>query len=246
MPSAGDDAMRPMFLIVALFLSITANLVQADMAGEVTHLSGTLSVVRSDGISKLLSVKSQISEGDTLATEEGTYARIRFIDGAEVVLRPSTRFKVNQYRYENAKPENDGILTSLLKGGLRSVTGMVAKRNKDKVSYQTPTATIGIRGTHFGALFCKGDCQDLLTPAGRTPRDGLHVDVAAGRVAVTNKAGTLEVGSGEFAYVQDENTLPRLVPEEDSFRVTMPSALAVNRGVGDGIGSICAGDCIIE
>ncbi len=205
-----------------------------------------MSVKRADGASKILAVKSQVDEGDTLTTEKDTYARIKFIDGAEVVLRPDSQFKVESYRYEEAKPAGDNIFVSLVKGGLRAVTGLVGKRNKEKIAYQTPTATIGIRGTHFGALFCKGDCSSLRTPNGQPPADGLHLDVAAGIISATNLAGTLDFSAGQFGYVRDANTPPQLVPPEQGFRVTMPSSIAVNRGFGDGIGETSCSDCIVE
>jgi len=233
-------------LLCAFLFAFLLGPAWAGQAGEITHLSGVLSVIQPDGSAKLLSVKSQVNEGDTLATEADTYARIKFIDGAELVLRPNSRFRVDNYRYDAAKPENDGVLTSLLKGGMRAVTGVVAKRNKEKVGYRTPTATIGIRGTHFGALYCQGDCQHLRNEHDRIPRDGLHVDVTRGRIALANAAGSVEFGAGEFAYVQDANTLPLEVPLEDGFRVTIPSAIAANQGTGNCIGTPCAVACVID
>lgn len=237
--------MRPILLFAALLFACLGSALAAP-AGEITHLSGILSVKRADGASKILAVKSQVDEGDTLTTEKDTYARIKFIDGAEVVLRPDSQFKVESYRYEEAKPAGDNIFVSLLKGGLRSVTGLVGKRNKEKIAYQTPTATIGIRGTHFGALICKGDCTNLQTPNGDPPADGLHLDVAAGIISATNPAGTLDFSAGQFGYVRDANTPPQLVPPEQGFRVTMPSSIAVNRGFGDGIGETSCSECIVE
>jgi hypothetical protein len=113
---------------------------------------GRLSAKRADGTSKLLSVKSEVMEGDTLGTESETYARVKFNDGGEVVMRPGTQLKIESYSYNAAKPESDSIVMSMFKGGLRAVTGLIGKRNREKVSFQTETATIGIRGTHFGAL----------------------------------------------------------------------------------------------
>ena len=65
--------------------------------GTVTHLSGTFSVQQKDGASKVLSVRSDVKEGDLLSTEGDTYARVKFVDGGEVVLRPNTQFKVEKF-----------------------------------------------------------------------------------------------------------------------------------------------------
>jgi hypothetical protein len=93
----------------AVLAALTVSLVwmpvaQAATAGQITHLSGTLSAKRADGTSKLLSVKSEVMEGDMLDTERETYARIKFVDGGEVVLRPGTQLKIENYTYTAAKP----------------------------------------------------------------------------------------------------------------------------------------------
>src|SRR5665811_968946 len=72
----------------------------AGPVGQVTHLSGTLTAKRADGSVKLISVKSEVQEGDTLSTEQDTYARVKFSDGGEVVLRPGSQLKVAAYSFD--------------------------------------------------------------------------------------------------------------------------------------------------
>ena len=204
--------------------------------GQVTHLSGTLTVRRADGATRFLSVKSGIVEGDTLVTAQSTYARLKFADGSEIVLRPDSQMKVDQFKYENTKPEADNMLVSLLKGGMRSVTGLLGKRSRDKVAFATPNATIGIRGTHFGALLCQSDCAAIPTPAGGPPPNGLHLDVLDGSVAVRNNAGQQILNAGQFGYVRDTSTPPAVVPAQQGIIVTMPVAISRNAGAGATVG----------
>lgn len=103
-----------LFLIAACGFGLVAH---AQQTGLVTHLSGTLSVKRPDGTTKLLAVKSEVREGDLLTTEEETYARIKFADGGEVVMRPGSQLKIESYAYNQAKPESDNVVLSMLKGG---------------------------------------------------------------------------------------------------------------------------------
>lgn len=216
---------------------------QAAAAGQVTHLSGTLSAKRADGTSKLLAIKSDVAEGDTLSTEAETYARVKFADGGEVVLRPGTQLKIESYAYNEAKPESDNIVMNMFKGGLRAVTGLIGKRNREKVKFATETATIGIRGTHFGALLCQNDCGGVPTTGGTPPPNGLHVDVTNGAIAVTNGAGTVQVNAGQFGFVPNANTPPTIVPPQQGIQVTMPSSIAQNKGGGKGIGKGDAAEC---
>jgi hypothetical protein len=217
----------------------------AASAGQITHLSGVISAKRADGTSKLLSVKSEILEGDTLSTERETYARVKFVDGGEIVMRPDSQLKIENYSYSPAKPESDNIFISMFKGGLRAVTGLLGKRNREKVSFKTETATIGIRGTHFGALLCQNDCGGVPTTGGAPPPNGLHVDVSSGGITLSNAAGTVQIDAGQFGFVADASTPPVPVPPQEGIQVTMPSSIAENKGDGKGVGKSGTAECKI-
>jgi hypothetical protein len=218
----------------------------AGPVGQVTHLSGTLSAKRADGSTKLISVKSEVQEGDTLSTEQETYARVKFSDGGEVVLRPGSQLKVAAYSFDQAKPESDNIVFNMLKGGLRAVTGLVGKRNRDAVNFATTTATIGIRGTHFGALLCQNDCGGVPTVTGTPPENGLHLDVTDGAIVVKNAAGEQVINAGQFGFVQSAGTPPLIVPPLQGIRVTMPSSISQNSSSGRGVGKAKEGECAVQ
>jgi hypothetical protein len=236
--------------VAALLLAVAGALPYAAHAagpvGQVTHLSGTLTAKRADGSTKLFSTKSEIQEGDTLSTEQETYARIKFADGAEVVLRPGSQLKVASYSFDQAKPESDSIVLNMLKGGFRAVTGLVGKRNREAMNYTTNTATIGIRGTHFGALICQNDCGGVPTATGKPPENGLHLDVADGAIVVRNAAGTQQINSGQFGYVQSANTPPAIVPPAQGIQVTMPTSISQNNASGRGVGKAKEGECSVQ
>lgn len=216
---------------------------QAATAGQITHLSGTLSAKKADGSSKLLAVKSDVAEGDTVSTEKETYARIKFADGGEVVLRPGTQIKIDSYAYDAAKPERDNVVLSMFKGGLRAVTGLIGKRNREKVSFATETATIGIRGTHFGALLCQSDCGGVPTTSGTPPANGLHVDVTTGSITMSNAAGTIQLNPGQFGFAASSNSAPVPVPPQQGVAVTMPSSISKDKSGGRGIGKGDDSEC---
>lgn len=229
-------------LLTGLSLLVSLSAWAAGAAGVVTHLSGTLSVKKSDGSTKLLSVKSEVQAGDILSTEQETYARIKFADGGEIVLRPGSQMKVESFAFDESKPANDSSVFNLLKGGLRAVTGLIGKRNRDNVSFTTPTATIGIRGTHFGALFCQNNCFGIPTTSGQPPANGLHVDVASGAISVSNGAGQIVVNTGQFGFVAP-NAPPVVVPPQQGIQVTMPTSISQNKGSGQGVVKGAGGDC---
>jgi len=153
----------------------------ADPVGTITDLSGQLLVRKVDGTLKILSQKSTVDSGDTLVSEKDTYARIKFIDNSEITLRPNTQFKIENFSYDEAKPQGDSAFFSLIKGGLRSITGLLGKRNRDKFGLNTPTATIGIRGTTFVAQYIPPPDSDVATYQAAAVA-AADIDVGAGNV----------------------------------------------------------------
>jgi hypothetical protein len=214
-------------------------------AGTLTHVSGTVTARKDDGSSRLVGVRSQVHPGETISTAADTFARMKFTDGTEVVLRPESRMKIEAFSYDERAPQSDSAVFNLLKGGLRSISGLIAKRNNQNVRYVSPTATVGIRGTHLGMQHCDGDCSNLPTPSGNALPDGTHVDVLSGAVVVVNSAGTIRLESGQFGFVPLGGGIAQIVPPNQGFRVTMPpniSAPAPADG-GRGVGSSGADQC---
>ena len=222
----------------------------SQVVGVVTHLSGVLTAKRADGSTAVLAIQSKIQQGDTLITESNTYTRVKFLDNGEIVLRPGSQIVVKSYLYDAEKPAQDNVAISLVKGGLRAVTGLVGKRNHDAVSFDTPTATIGIRGTNFGALFCQNDCGGVPTSNGSTPPNGLHVDVSQGAVVVANPAGQQVLQTGQFGFVGNLNTPPMVVPSTEGVPVKMPLSISKNAPKTSSLVSTTSGaggvDCIVQ
>lgn len=205
---------------LVLMLSFEA---QAEPAGRVAYLSGTLTATREGAAPRLLTERSTVEEGDVLSSAPDSYARLRFVDGSEIALRPNTTLQVKQVRYNEADAASDNFAVGLVKGGMRAVTGLIGKRSKQKVSYGTAVATIGIRGTHFGLMLCQSeDCKGLQTLGGKPLRDGLYADEADGTTEISNPAGSLLLEAGHFAHVADRNSAPELLSEADGFRVKLP------------------------
>lgn len=244
-PRSAPDRWRTLAgLSAVIALSFSAS-VFAEAVGTITHSSGTVSVKRADGSSKLLGLRSEVHEGDQISTQSDTYTRVKFRDGGELTLRPNSQVQVANYAFTESAPEKDNIVINLFKGGLRALSGLIGKRNRDNVAYKTPTATIGIRGTNFGLLFCQNDCAEVPTVSGQPPQNGLHLDVANGEIVASNPGGTLNFTVGQFGFVGGPNTPPVLVPPTDGIRVTIPAGFKTG-GSGRGVGKDSGDQCAIQ
>ncbi|MFL6673965.1 MAG: FecR domain-containing protein [Massilia sp.] len=217
-------------LLFAALLLVGSLAWAAQVAGTVVHLSGPLLAQKSDGTVKVLALKSEVESGDTLVSEKNTYAQIKFIDNSEITLKPGTTFRIENFAFEAGKPDADSAAFSLVKGGLRSITGLLGKRNKEKFALKTPTATIGIRGTTFIAQYVApldaaiplAQGKSPAAPSGPQLPPGLHVQVTDGMIVVTNNGGSLGFQAGQFGYVPGPAQPPVIVPPNPGLQFVPP------------------------
>lgn len=133
------------------------------VAAPIAHVqeaTGIVSVSKQGGRRILAAPGSALEEGDTVFTEKASEARLRFTDGGLIALRPNSALSIEAYRFSEPEPQNDSLVMSLLKGGLRNITGLIGKRGKqDAYRLNAVVGTIGIRGTDFIVRLCEADCE---------------------------------------------------------------------------------------
>lgn len=186
-------------LSLALLVLITplSGLAEAPaVAGHVIIAKGTVNARSAEGEARPLRRRSPFYAGEVLVTGQGSMAQVRFEDGALLSLKPETEFRVDRYRFEAEGGEGDESISTLLKGGFRTITGAIGKQDPDSYKVTTPVATIGVRGTHY---------EVALT-------DQLVVAVWEGGVEVRNDQGKIDLGVGgnyNFAAIKSANQPPR-------------------------------------
>ncbi len=162
-------------------------------AAQVDFSVGNVTATGPGGQSRALGKGAQIEQGDTVNTNGGR-AQLRFTDGAYVSLQPESQFRIDQYRYDGKQDGNEKGLFSLLKGGLRTITGLVGRSNKQNYQVTTSVATIGIRGTEYTIQY----------------GNSITGTVGDGQIEVCNSGGCLRVTNGESYYVQGQEVKPIL------------------------------------
>ncbi|HMA87311.1 MAG TPA: FecR family protein, partial [Burkholderiales bacterium] len=133
-----------------------------------------------------------IESGAMVVTGFNGRAVLRFDDSQVVALGANTTFRIDEYRYDAAKPSEGRVLLDLVKGTLRAITGLIARANHQAFALRVPQATIGIRGT------------DFLVGTGNQ----LFVSVNSGEIAVTNDGGTTLFGPGQLGGATSTTSLP--------------------------------------
>lgn len=233
-----SSLLQAAFLLFAL-VSAAAS---AAGAGTVTHLSGTLSVQRADGSVRILSQKSEVQPGDILTTQRDSYAQINFVDGSSLTMRPNTQLKVEEFRFVQDRPQDDSSFLRLIKGGLRTVTGLIGKRgNQDAYKIGTNTATIGIRGSSGDTLDCVNGCEGV-TSTSEKLEAGVYHTTYTGSYIMQNGAGDQVIGEGQFGFARDASSVPVILPGDPGLNLSqLPFALGVatTGTVGAGLSREC-------
>jgi hypothetical protein len=138
---------------------------------------------------------AELRLGMRVVTGPESRAVLRFADGQIVALKSESVFWIKDYRYANNKPAESRSATELLKGGMRFISGAIARENPEAVRIDTPVATIGIRGTEFTAVL-----------------GSLCMMVYEGAITVTAAGKTVIASAGQIVFIPDANTPPQFMP----------------------------------
>jgi len=125
-------------------------------AGMVVAFKGEVSASDASGASRPLRKEDVVRVGETVHTGPGGYVVIEFVDGAKATVRPDSQLKIDRYAYGTG---DDGAVVNLIKGGLRAITGGIAKERPESYTVKSNVATLGVRGTEFSVRICETDCS---------------------------------------------------------------------------------------
>lgn len=193
-------------------------------SGEFTFVVGEVSLTKANGQRVVPARGTPVDPGDRIATGTNGMAQLTMVDNARLSLRPGTQFQIEAYPQRRDSP--DGAVLNLVKGTLRTFTGLLASTNRDKYIMKTRVATVGIRGSGNILYACEGSECDESVGAGAQTQGAVAVNhTIEGSHAVTNQpadarpgvpaqqggAATLITGPGQTVLVAG-NQPPRYIP----------------------------------
>lgn len=194
-------------LAVALLLMLWLDLAAASAQpiGRVDLLRGEASAGRDGEARRPLKNGDPVHQGERLATARDSLLKIRFIDDTDAYLGSDSAMTLDQFRAAS-EPE-PSFAASIVKGVFRFATGLIGRARPAAVRIRIPTATIGIRGTHFAGEIDGGRAAVvLLDPAADGHANAIEVSNAFGAVVIE------EAGYGtEIADAASAPSPPRLM-----------------------------------
>jgi Cadherin-like/FecR protein len=219
------------------------SLTAAKVIGHVTKVAGSATAIR-NGVAIQLNVGDNVDKGDVVQAGASSSVGLTFIDGTVFGLSSNARMVLNEMVYDPNGSSNSSLI-SLVQGTITFVAGETAKHGDMRVD--TPTATMGIRGT---AVLVEIDFQVpgqgsappvnfqvLVEPSGLTGSYVLYSKTDPNLVLGTvNQAGlvTSVPGSG----IPSQSQAPPLTPAEiniiqEAFKQYFPNYVPPNpQGTG--------------
>jgi len=187
-------------LVFGLLSGLASLAALAQPAGRIDLIDGDVRVVDERARPRSLAVGETVHQGDTVTTGKDGEIHLKMSDGGILALRPEARMTIVRYR-NNGKASDSSIL-SLARGALRAITGWIGRRSPENVRIQTPTATIGIRGT---------DHETLVIPEGGEGQPGTYDKVNAGGTRLSSERGAVDLSPGQAGFAAP-NRSPEVLP----------------------------------
>ena len=118
-----------------------------EYAGVVKTSKGTATVERA-GKHIAAAPGIQLHQGDRIVTGNNGYIGITMRDDTLLTLGPGSSLGLDGYSFD-PKTHDGSFLSSLSKGMLSVVTGLIARRQPEQFAVKTRVSTMGVRGTEF-------------------------------------------------------------------------------------------------
>lgn len=178
-----------------LCLALAASAAMAQ-AGVVQSFRGDAQSRVASGALTPLAVGQAVNPGTQLVTGAGGEAVVRFTDGHLLALKDNSMVGIAAYIYDRQTPSASSFAMELLRGGLRSVTGLLGKANPQAFRLSAATSTVGIRGSDWMAAL---------------EGDSLYTGVSSGGITVSNSIASALVDAGQFSATAGANAAPQIV-----------------------------------
>jgi len=195
-----------LMLFAALVAATGPVCAQGTEAGRFLSVVGDVRVGLEGAPQRAAQRATEFYEGESIITGAGALAQLRMFDGALMSVRGDTEIKLERFSYAGEQDRNASFFLSVLKGGLRTVTGVIGRQNRERYRITTATVTLGVRGTDFEIVHVPPQAASGEVPAGTYDR------VFEGVTSMQNRAGVmLLVSRDQTAFAALQGTAPVLV-----------------------------------
>lgn len=184
-------------IFVALLLFSTVSWAEDEQVGQVYWVKGKVFVAQGGSSADEVAISKPLVSDTLVSTGENSAALLKFEDGQLVALQSNTSLLVREYNYDATQIKNSNVDMVFYQGGIRFVTGLIGEQKKLAFKLLTPSATI--RG---------GDTEFMVVRDSQST----YSKVLAGKISMTNSAGTADFKAIQTAIVLSPIVLASVFP----------------------------------
>ena len=193
-------------------------------AGKIQFTAGEVKIVNAQKAEREAKKGEALETGDTIVTGTSGSVQVALADGGLIAVRPNSQLKIDDYAYAG-KPDDskNKSIFSLGKGTFRSITGAIGQNNKETYRVNTPTATMGIRGTdHEPAVVLPVlSGEQAQTPLQAAP-PGTYDRVNSGTTFIQNPQGIVVLEPNQVGFASSTGGAPVVLPQLPGFYTNTP------------------------
>ena len=142
-----DNVIAAFLLGASCLLAVAGTAVAGETIGVVRNVSGNASVTR--GETTLPAAPGlKLLVGDTLGTGRDGSIGVILRDDSSLSIGPGSRLVLRSFLFAPSEGKFD-LVARITQGTMAYLSGMIGKLAPEKARFESPTATIGIRGTRF-------------------------------------------------------------------------------------------------
>jgi hypothetical protein len=172
-------------------------------SGRVVITRGLVTATDSKQLKRRLRRGNKVYQSEVIRTGPKSRTRIVMADRSMLAIEPNSELVLEAMYFSKDEKQagKDRVITNLVKGTMRSMSGLVAKEKPDAVEYKTYVAVFGVRGTSV-----------LLRIL---PEGHVLATYEFGDGYVTNEGGQVELNQGQGARVVSSLSLAEVIDDPD-------------------------------
>ena len=172
----------PFLLLLSISQNTTAGI------GSITEQTAAVPSIQRSKTTLQGTKGTPVEMNDAIKTAAGKVG-IRFEDNTTVQVNENSRLVIDDFVYD-PKAKGGKLAVNVASGTVRYASGQIAKNNPQSVSVNTPSATIGVRGTDFTATVDElGASTIILLPSCPPGWRDVERDCKTGAITVDSDAG---------------------------------------------------------
>lgn len=175
---------------------------QVNTPASITRSKATVSGTKGTGVEM----------NDAINTAKGKVG-ITFADDTRVEVNENSKLVIDDFVYDPKSTKGGKLAMKFASGTVKYASGAIAHNDPSKVAINTPSATIGVRGTDFTATVDDaGASTIILLPSCPKTYVDVERDCVTGKIDVYNDAGSVTLDKPFQGTKVESRTTPPMKP----------------------------------